>query len=227
MIRAVIFDLDDTLISEREYIRSGYRKVAEELAVQYPVKKAEQWYQKLINTFNAGSKKVFNDVLEQEKIDYPAEQISALIQCYRNHYPDISFLPDAWAVIVWLNGEHIPIGVLSDGYLETQRAKCQALNLKKIADYIILTEEYGRAYWKPHPQGYEEMQKYFGCQWEQMIYVGDNPEKDFAIRRKYPIHTVQIQREGMIYQGRDYLYGIRPEYSINNLEELKDIISLY
>ena len=29
MIKAVVFDLDDTLISEKEYIKSGYRHIAE------------------------------------------------------------------------------------------------------------------------------------------------------------------------------------------------------
>ena len=28
-LKAIIFDMDDTLYSEKEYIRSGYRKIAE------------------------------------------------------------------------------------------------------------------------------------------------------------------------------------------------------
>ena len=28
MVKAVVFDLDDTLISEKEYIKSGYRHIA-------------------------------------------------------------------------------------------------------------------------------------------------------------------------------------------------------
>ena len=32
MIKAVIFDLDDTLISEKEYIRSGFRQVSKKIA---------------------------------------------------------------------------------------------------------------------------------------------------------------------------------------------------
>ena len=35
MIKAVVFDLDDTLISEHQYIESGYQKVAEFLSDKY------------------------------------------------------------------------------------------------------------------------------------------------------------------------------------------------
>ena len=31
-LKAVVFDLDDTLYSEKEYVRSGYRKIGETLS---------------------------------------------------------------------------------------------------------------------------------------------------------------------------------------------------
>ena len=37
MIKVVIFDLDDTLIAEKEYIKSGYREVARYLSEKYNV----------------------------------------------------------------------------------------------------------------------------------------------------------------------------------------------
>ena len=36
-MKAVLFDLDDTLISEQEYVRSGYGAAAEALCREYPV----------------------------------------------------------------------------------------------------------------------------------------------------------------------------------------------
>ena len=44
MIKAVVFDLDDTLISEKEYIRSGFKQVSKKIA-----DKNKQNFKKLTN----------------------------------------------------------------------------------------------------------------------------------------------------------------------------------
>ena len=41
MIKAVVFDLDDTLISEREYIRSGFRVVSKYFSNRYDLDESE------------------------------------------------------------------------------------------------------------------------------------------------------------------------------------------
>ena len=37
MIKAVIFDLDDTLISEKEYIKSGFKVISENIQDRYNI----------------------------------------------------------------------------------------------------------------------------------------------------------------------------------------------
>ena len=59
MKKAVIFDLDDTLISEDEYIRSGYRAVASHISKKLcPEKTGDEIYGELISLFNEDHKNV-------------------------------------------------------------------------------------------------------------------------------------------------------------------------
>ena len=42
MIKAVIFDLDDTLISEYDYIKSGYRVISKKIKEDYKLENSEE-----------------------------------------------------------------------------------------------------------------------------------------------------------------------------------------
>ena len=46
------------------------------------------------------------------------------------------------------------------------------------------------------------MKEAFLASWEDMVYVGDNPEKDFYIGRDFPIMTVRIVRMVFMIIGR-------------------------
>ena len=59
-----------------------------------------------------------------------------------------------------------------------------------------------------------------------MIYVGDNPQKDFYVKKSIPIITVRICREKAIYEKAEYLENIREDLSIRNLEELAEKIAI-
>ena len=61
-LKAVIFDLDDTLYSEKEYVRSGYQKIAEILP------EVENAAEKLWTLFEA-KKPAIDELLKMEEVD--------------------------------------------------------------------------------------------------------------------------------------------------------------
>ena len=63
------------------------------------------------------------------------------------------------------------------------------------------------------------MRDKFELDFGEMMYVGDNPEKDFYIGKIYPITTVRINRNGL-YSDASYLNGFRENTSITSLSEL-------
>ena len=222
MKKAVVFDLDDTLISEDEYIRSGYRAVAAFLRDMYGWD-TEETAATLYNMYLESPKNVFNRLLEKRDIRYKENEILELVTVYREHTPTVHFFKDVMPTLFELKGRGIKLGLLSDGYAVTQRKKLTALNGKRFFDKILLTDELGRDYWKPDPRPFIMMKEAFLADWDEMIYVGDNPEKDFYIGRDFPIMTVRIIRENGVYNDRPYRDGYSETTRIQSLRDLLNI----
>ena len=231
MIKAVVFDLDDTLISEDEYIKSGYRAVAQHLFERYKnsydgLKNSSprEIEKQLYRIYENKSNRVFNEFLDNYQIAYEKQDILELVSVYRNHTPEISFYPDVKNCMRTLKERGISIGVISDGYLETQTRKAEVLGLQEMAEKIIFTESLGREYWKPHKYSFQLMKNYFKITYEEMMYIGDNPQKDFYVKKEIPITTLRIIREKGVYEEKEYREGIREDYRIYSLEEIFEII---
>ena len=225
MIKAVIFDLDDTLISENEYIKSGFNVVAKYIHQQYG-KEQKDIYKELIQLYKNDSKNVFNRWFDKNKIKYKDVEIKEIINIYRCHKPNIKFYNDVIPTIKELKKRKIKIGIITDGYIQTQKAKLEAINAKDLFDEIIITDELGKEFWKPHPKAFELIKKKMGVGFEEMIYIGDNPEKDFYIGSIYPINCIRICRNDSIYKNNNYKNGTKEKYKIENLEEIKNKIKI-
>lgn len=227
MVKAVIFDLDDTLISEKEYIISGYRHISGVLNKEYHINEAKVFIE-LMKLFDLNPNNVFNRLLDQYEIDYTEELIIGLVNEYRNHMPEISFYDDVEPCLKHLRAEGIKTGIITDGYASAQRQKLHAVKAYNYFDEIILTDELGREYWKPHPRAFEVMKERLNCEFDEMVYIGDNPEKDFYIGKIYPVKTIRISRDkseyDLVYQCKEYLGGIEEDYKITKLERLFDLI---
>lgn len=222
MIKAVIFDLDDTLISEMDYVKSGYKVIAKKIKERYNLEIGEQEiYCSLMKLFDESSKNVFNRLLDEYKLSYNKDYIIELVNCYRNHIPDIKFFDDVIPCLKDLRKKNIKLGIISDGYKMTQRNKLKVLDAEKLFDKIILTDELGKDYWKPSPKAFEIMKNYLKISFDEMMYVGDNPTKDFYIKKYYPVNTVKIIRKNSVYKNAKYLENIREDKTINNLRELE------
>ncbi|MEG1410476.1 MAG: HAD-IA family hydrolase [Romboutsia sp.] len=223
MIKAVIFDLDDTLISEKEFIRSGYKEVARSICEKHELDK-KLVYDLLLDTFERDSKNVFNRVLDKLNIDYEKEDIRKLVDIYRGHKPDISLYEDAKCIIETLHGREIKLGIITDGYGVTQRNKLEVLDIDDYFEHIIVTDELGREYWKPHEKAYQVMRNKLELDYEEMVYVGDNVSKDFVTANRLGMNTVFISREEGVYTGTKTKGGYLANLEVRSLIELEKLI---
>ena len=160
-MKAVIFDLDDTLILERDFCFSGYRAVAKYLNAGTDAD-TKQIYAILKEEFESSAKNVFNRMYERLGMAYGEEDIKTLVRVYREHEPDISFCADVLPALKELGDIGCTLGVLTDGYLVTQKNKAHALELEKYFESIVFTDELGREYWKPSVKGFEILSEKLG-----------------------------------------------------------------
>lgn len=226
MRKAVIFDLDDTLISEKDYIQSGYLHVAQLLSKRIDVL-TETIYSDLLELFKQNSKNVFNRLFDKYEIKYSKEMIMELVGEYRSHFPNISVFDDVIPCLNELKKAGIKTGIITDGYAIGQRQKIKAIDADKYFDEIIVTDELGREYWKPHPKAFEIMKELLNVRFSDMVYIGDNVTKDFVSPNRLGMKTVCISREQGIYDINKHLFGedFHAVYSIKNLYDLSNILN--
>lgn len=223
MIKAVVFDLDDTLISERQYIESGFRVVAKYISESSNID-VQVIYETMMSLFEKSSKQVFNRLLDYFKLSYTDENIRELINIYRNHKPEISLYEDAKDILEYLYNKDIKLGIITDGYKNAQRNKLESLNIYKYFDYIVVTDELGREYWKPHKKSYNLVKDYLNLKYEEMMYVGDNEAKDFITANELGISTIMIDRGVGVYSNTQEEEKYKAKIQISNLNELKQIL---
>ncbi len=223
MVKAVIFDLDDTLISEKEYIKSGYFHISKVLSLKIGISK-ENIFADLMELFQVSSNNVFNRLYEKYNIQYSKEMILNLVHEYRGHFPDVQFYDDVLSCLQELKSAGIKTGIITDGYVVAQRQKLIAVEADKYFDEIIVTDELGREYWKPHPKAFKLMKEKLKVNFDEMIYIGDNPEKDFYISKIYPIKTCRIIRRDVIHSQKEYYQSVKENFTIDTLTKIKDYI---
>jgi putative hydrolase of the HAD superfamily len=194
--RAIVFDIDDTLYLERDYVRSGFAAVGAwartELGVADLAERA--WA-----AFEAGVRgRVFDDALAACGVRANGTVVARLVDVYRAHAPAIEPLPD---VSAWLAGRpaDVAIAVVTDGPLASQRAKAAALGLAGWADPVVFTEELGPGLGKPHPAAFARVEAALGLSGAACAYVADNPAKDFAGPRSRGWRTVRVRRDGALH----------------------------
>ncbi|WP_282140955.1 HAD-IA family hydrolase [Cytobacillus oceanisediminis] len=221
MVKAVIFDLDDTLISETKYIESGYQHIAKLLSNRYE-KDAVETFELLMELFRNSSRNVFNRLLDNQGISYTNNNIIEMVNEYRNHLPNIEFYNDVLPCLEFLKKKKIKVGIITDGYANAQRQKLKSVKAVDHFDEIIVTDELGRDFWKPHPRAFEIMKHKLNVEFNEMVYIGDNPEKDFYIRSVYPIKTIRIMRNG-VHAQKIYLNGVQENHLIYLLSELESL----
>lgn len=191
-LKTIIFDLDDTLYSEKEYVRSGYAAVAKVLP---NVEDAEA---KLWKAFEE-KKFAIDDVLKSENV-YSEELKQKCLEVYRFHQPSIHLYDEAAEILTQLRKKGFSIGIVTDGRPEGQRAKIKALGLDALVDCIIITDELGGVeYRKPNEKAFVIMKDQLRVEYDEMCYVGDNINKDFIAPEKLGMKTFFINNIKGIY----------------------------
>jgi putative hydrolase of the HAD superfamily len=125
--RIVVFDLDDTLYPEIEYVRSGFRAVAFALEERFDVH-AEEAFALLWRALQVhGRGKTFDRVLEELGV-HSRTAVRSLVATYRGHDPRIALPGESRAVLGRLADR--PLYLVTDGHKAVQARKLAALGIE-------------------------------------------------------------------------------------------------
>ena len=223
--KVVCFDLDDTLYKEIDFLKSGYKKVAELVGKRFNL---DVWsiYDQLLQWYYKGDN-AFVRLNEEYGIDNPIEDY---LNVYRYHLPSIVLSEETKSILTKLKEEGTIIAIITDGREITQRQKIEALGLSEWVnnDFIFINE--AKEYFKPNHWSFDWMMMHCYEQFPDsklsFYYVGDNTDKDFIAPNELGWTSVCLLDNGKNIHKQDFsAEKIKlPKKSIRYFSELIDII---
>ncbi len=194
MTSYICFDLDNTLYDHQQFVAGAYLDIAKKVERIYGIPSKDFYY----NIFNKWEKlssrctHIFSDALKEHNI-YSSEVELLLVETYRQHIPVmLSLYPNVEKGLSTLRNISCCLGLLTDGQPAVQRRKIKLLEIEKYFNAIIITGDYGKEFYKPHPKGFEELALKLGAQYKSLTYIGDNPFTDFKVPKKLGMVTIRI-----------------------------------
>lgn len=198
ILRGAVFDLDDTLFLERDYVASGFDSVAQQIALATKLDRATV-LNELLSIHEGGHRgRVFDAWLADRPTLKDQLDVASLVEAYRIHEPRISLLPGVAGMLETLRKVGLRLGLVTDGFLKGQRAKVAALGLAELIDRIVFTDEWGPNFWKPNSRAFELLEAEWGCDPGEVVYVADNPTKDFIGPKSRGWLTIRLRLAGQL-----------------------------
>jgi len=221
IIQAILFDLDDTLYDEMQFVKGGFKAVSLRISKNNNIDQ-NAVYQVLLDVLEKHRRgRTFDIALEKLGL-YNERLIPELVNIYRAHKPTLSLYPEVRAVLSMLKSQGYKLGLITDGNVEVQRKKVETLKVRNFFGCMVFSDEYGIEKQKPHPLPYRKAMEELKVTAEEVIYVGDNPYKDFVTAKKLGITTVRIMRGR--YKDIRLADDNEAEYQIKSLDEILTII---
>ncbi len=218
----IVFDLDDTLYLERDFVRSGFRAAGVWFEDTTGLSGLEE---RCLALFESGTRmRIFNIALEELEIRDTDAIVPQLVEIYRGHRPEIALTEDADRYLErWPDSERYAL--ITDGFAETQAAKVRALGLYQRIGHVICTSDLGPGFGKPHPRAFEAVEAWCGRSGDSLVYVADNPTKDFVTPRARDWQTVQVLRPERVHHLDAPDAAHEAHAAITSLDVLDDCIA--
>lgn len=216
--KIIVFDLDDTLYKEIEFLKSAYAEIAVYIAMEVGLDK-EVVLVELINFYRQGSN-VFEEIIKKYRL---TQNIEYFLDLYRRHVPQIQLTDDTLKVLKSLKSQNHVLGLLTDGRSSQQRNKIRSLGITDYFDAIVISQEIGSE--KPDKANYIHFENQFGS--GNYFYIADNMNKDFITPNKLGWTTIGLLDNGQNIhkQNLELPLDYHPKFWLNYVNELVHLMS--
>lgn len=208
-VRAIYFDLDDTLCGYWTASRKGLvetfseygphilspEQMVQEWAAAYrgfgPNLKATGWYDRYLTSGEPTRTEQMRLTLLRVGIDDPqlARQLGDAYNEARDR--NLQLFPDAIAVLDTLKTKY-PMGLITNGPAENQRREVATLGISRYFDPILIEGELREG--KPLASVFDKAAKAMDCEPHQLLFVGNSFNHDIAPAIEYGWRTVWVRR---------------------------------
>jgi len=208
-IRAIMFDLDDTLHDDTYAFTSAAEEVAAEIAAEHGidalalkqayVAQAEGFWQRLTaaelkTKLSLWRANLWGEALRSVGLDDArlAQASAAKYNVYRKKY--FALFPGALDLLRRLKGAGMKLALLTNGVSETHREKIALLQIAEYFDAVFLADEVGMV--KPDPLLFAHACTRLGASPRHSCMVGDRYERDISGALAAGLYTIWINVRG-------------------------------
>ncbi len=237
-VKLVGFDLDDCLFDSTNLSKQSRIKGIDamiDLGLNVDRNEAIKMIQEIVNEYGSNSSKHYDIFIRRlnqlddnfnlsfsDQFKYIARAVMAY---HEEKVNSIKLYSDVQETLETLRNKGIKTAIITDGIPLKQYEKILRLNLQKIIDLVVISDEIGVK--KPNPRLFDYCLKKFKIKGPETLYIGDRIDKDIIPALLNNIHSVIIHRGGKYdfhTTGIKIPEEIKPEYEINRLDEIFEII---
>lgn len=183
----IYFDLDDTLLNHQSAEAAALRDVhdyfpffdavtPDDLRQTYHEVNSKQW-----QLYSRGD--VNREQLQRNRFEQTLQQLgldgsrydevgSFYMKCYSSHWQWMDGAEKIYHKVV----QNYPVGILTNGFAETQRKKFKQFRLDESANCTVISEEVGAL--KPDPKVFQHATDLAQVATDKILYVGDSFSSD-------------------------------------------------
>jgi len=191
-IKAVVFDLDDTLYDELDYIRSGLRIVAEYLTERFNWS-LNDLNRQLLQSLEVSRNHVVDRVLTQKGV-WSECLMRDCDKVYREHIPNIRLSHHTKRLLKRISKDYA-LFVVTAGDVEVQKNKLDVLGLSMSSNFegFYSIDKSASDYHKSLQSSIKSIANLTACRYENMVYISNQYNEDFSIIQELGIITIILQ----------------------------------
>lgn len=220
-IRAVLFDLDDTLY-ERKVAFKGwaetfvrmYNDSLTDLQVTQTVTELET-----LDANGYGDRHRFVAELTKQFPTVTGSPVEILETFRVGFLEQISLTPEIRELLQALQVEEIPFGIITNGSTIPQTRKIKHLGLDTFTDCIFISESFGVK--KPHPAIFHAAAECLNVPPEHIVFAGDHLENDIMGAKRAGMQTAWLHY-GNTFRREE----VAADYLLYSITELADILKM-
>ncbi len=230
ILKALFFDIDDTLYSSTEFAANARRQAAQAMirtGLRVDEATLIQELEEVISEFGSNDDKHFDKLIQRlpKEACPPGSRMfivgAGIIAYHQCKFRSFSAFEDALEVLRQLHEKGLALGIISAGVPVKQVEKILRLGLLQFFkyDHIFITEAVGIA--KTNPKIYVQACRAVGASPQECGYVGDNPLVDIDVPHRIGMKTFFSRRGG---KYENVPGSVQPDHVIHNFWDLLDCL---
>lgn len=231
MLRAVIFDIDDTLYEFLPIHTKSLKKVYliykryENIRLPEFISEFKKSWKELKNNIgNTASSSnrilIFQNLVERRLKKFNGELVLKLYTCYWNNFlSKIKLYPGVKRLFGKLRKNNITIGIITDLITINQIKKINKLKINDYVDVFVGSEECGVN--KPNKIVFNLIVKKLRVKPDEILMVGDNESNDIKGAKKLGMKSIHLLRGSFINKTKNRNVS---DYYAKDFNEISSII---